>query len=810
MKKLLVTAIGAAAALGAFAAGEISLLRFEDMERGGTTISALNTAQGTYWSADQDATNNTYEIVERAEAIVARQETAISQAPTNALSVKTTFGKPLSVNVVDGGTATNINAGLYFDSLVKFTVCEDEPVTTNYNGAKIVMWLQEEYNGDDIVRTNLMVNAGYLTVDQNVLQVSNAVYNCGEIAGDFADKFHRVTIKAIGNITTGNTPVPGFAIYIDGSDDAQIGGLPKGTSEAKWDSSFTAAYTLTEAAADLASSTKGALFPSLDQSSPAMSTLTAASFDGTGSLSDIIFTANAPDFAKDYAAPKVSVTVNNSVLPPYSSFDEAITFVNAQSAGTTVHVMLLKGMTIDSTLAFASAANVTLDFAGVVLTNESASAAAISNGGLLTITNSIEGVGGIYCASTGAALTDNGDGMLNITAGSFVGHVGLVSDGTYSISGGSFLDDTDFEGINCLAAGKAFVYNDTTGLWDVVTPTYTVTFVHGIYGQNTNAYDNLASGAEMPTAPDASVAGWNYVWVPSPIDSVVTSNATYTAQYTAINYEIKFVYGLEKEETNTVSATYYQSVSVPVDSTNIVGYTVAWTPEIANGAVTVTHDQTYEATYTPNEYTITFVAEGGTVDPASTNYTIESGAITLPTASHSGGIGLQFGGWTNETMTITTEDLTFTPTTANLGSFTLYAKWTAGGPTYPTYLDNATAEVKAKYLTWADTYGTDDSSQYEAAFLLNVAPNGDTTLDATAVTISGTTVTIAIDHANVNGYPYVKKAATVAGLASAPKTQVTIVPADNIDNGGVVTLTGESGDAQFYQIGVQAEAINQN
>ena len=213
-------------------------------------------------------------------------------------------------------------------------------------------------------------------------------------------------------------------------------------------------------------------------------------------------------------------------------------------------------------------------------------------------------------------------------------------------------------------------------------------------------------------------------------------------------------------------------------------------------------------------YTITFVAgDNASVTPASTNYTINSGMIVLPTPQLNGGaVGPMFDGWTNETYTTAIKE--FTPAAANLGNFTLYAKWTAGGPTYPTYLDNADEGVKAQYLTWAQTYGADKNSVYEDAFLLNVAPDTTgATIDATAVSISGTTVTIDINRGNLNGVPYVKKASTVAGLATAPQTAITIVPADQVqdlDNGGRVTLENESGTAQFYQIGVQSTPLNQN
>ena len=202
MKKLLVTAIGAAVAFGAFAA-PVSSQRFEEAtERGPIELSGLNTlAGGNYWSDTRGATTNTYEI----EAFGSYVQPTSLGAPTNALKVATKFGQPLEVKS-KLGVGESIGDGLYFDSLVKFTVCDDDPsedICTNaYKDAKIVMWLKEN---EDQTKTNIMVRAGYLSIDNNdKVQVVSKTYDCGTIDLDI-DKFHRVTIKAIENITTTRT-----------------------------------------------------------------------------------------------------------------------------------------------------------------------------------------------------------------------------------------------------------------------------------------------------------------------------------------------------------------------------------------------------------------------------------------------------------------------------------------------------------------------------------------------------------------------------------------------------------------------------
>ena len=215
---------------------------------------------------------------------------------------------------------------------------------------------------------------------------------------------------------------------------------------------------------------------------------------------------------------------------------------------------------------------------------------------------------------------------------------------------------------------------------------------------------------------------------------------------------------------------------------------------------------TYTITYKDNEgnlFTAEDWAEGYT---APTTFTVTAPA-TLPVAANIARDGVTFNGWTNSVGT------TIAATTA--GIFTnleVFADFTVLGPTYPSYINTSDAKITGEYDAWATANNVPaGANNYEAAFLLNVAPGlVGATLNATAVSISGTTVTIDINH-NVNGYPYVKKAATVAGLASATPIAIeSITPADllqDLDNGARITLTGESGAAQFYQIGVQSAPV---
>ncbi|MBQ2631557.1 MAG: hypothetical protein IJG13_17910, partial [Kiritimatiellae bacterium] len=278
-------------------------------------------------------------------------------------------------------------------------------------------------------------------------------------------------------------------------------------------------------------------------------------------------------------------------------------------------------------------------------------------------------------------------------------------------------------------------------------------------------------------------------------------------------YTVQYVYGLEQESTNTTAGLNAgdPTPAAPVEA-EITGYTLTWQP--ATNA-TVSADATYIANYAANTYNITCELGGGTqVSGSDTSYTYDSAAaqtVTIVAPTYEGGIS-NFIGWTISPVAVTTNSNgTVNIPAGQTGDITLTANWEAA-QSYPTYIDTSDSKIKGQYDAWATANSVPaGANNYEAAFLLNVAPGlVGATLNATAVSISGTTVTIDINH-NVNGYPYIKKAATVAGLASATPIAIeSITPADllqDLDNGARITLTGESAAAQFYQIGVQSAPV---
>ena len=699
MKKLLVTAIGAAVAFGAFAA-PVSSQRFEEAtERGPIELSGLNTlAGGNYWSDTRGATTNTYEI----EAFGSYVQPTSLGAPTNALKVATKFGQPLEVKSTLGDPES-IGDGLYFDSLVKFTVCDDDPsedICTNaYKDAKIVMWLKEN---EDQTKTNIMVRAGYLSKDNNdKVQVVSKTYDCGTIDLDI-DKFHRVTIKAIENITTTSTTVPAFAIYIDGKDsDGTAFALVKCTTDAKWDGSFD--LSLTPAAAYL--NNQYALFPSLVQAGGTKTVIAGASFDGTGSISDLVFTHDVPEFAKDHGAPVSYVTIGG-LRESYETFEEALQAVNGISAQQTATLELAQNMALTEPLVFSTTGTVTLDFAGFVLTNTVADAAITNSAATLIVTNSSVGVGGIYCSDANGGAIATVGGATTINDGWFYGNI-TVENANLAINGGCFKQG--YQALKSyLPSTKITEEVQAMGLTfnkvvDYVPEVYTITFntMGGAFADPTEATQEVTEGnyVQKPTDPEKSGATFvKWVWdddgdgetpmVEFIFDSdpeeresteVTDDYVLFAEWYVVPEYTVTFRTNNVEFATQNVASNSTATAPSPAP-TAATGYTFNGWYE-GNSAVAydfatpVTGNLTLDAKFDLVTYTITFVNEIG-ADPASTNYTIESSTITLPTATTEN-MGVQFDGWTNATITAAITE--FTPTAENVGNFTLYAKWSSTG-----------------------------------------------------------------------------------------------------------------------------------
>ena len=96
------------------------------------------------------------------------------------------------------------------------------------------------------------------------------------------------------------------------------------------------------------------------------------------------------------------------------------------------------------------------------------------------------------------------------------------------------------------------------------------------------------------------------------------------------------------------------------------GYSFAgWTPEVAEF---VTENVVYTATWTINDYTITFDARGGEVSPAEITVTYGQPVGTLPVPTRE---GFDFVGWFDENGTRYTDETVYLVD----GNITLNARW---------------------------------------------------------------------------------------------------------------------------------------
>ena len=204
-----------------------------------------------------------------------------------------------SLNVIDTsretpalGTAEEIPAatGLFVDTLVQFTPCEEAPAFNDADQNKLAIWLNVVTNGaGDAVGTNLCVRAGYMTYENDTYGklAGGATYtlaNTNAISVQ-AGEWVRLTVKAIKNVYTasGLSALPAFQVYIN-------------DTLAEFAEAVGSADYLTQIASDDADAkalldTKTYL-PSMQNDGY----LQAVGFQGTGAVDDFVVTTDKPGF----------------------------------------------------------------------------------------------------------------------------------------------------------------------------------------------------------------------------------------------------------------------------------------------------------------------------------------------------------------------------------------------------------------------------------------------------------------------------------------------------------------------------------
>lgn len=273
MKKLMITLTAAALAFGLRAADEgfKAGTGFED--------GVAPSAETTDWTLPEGDDNRVLTVTDyEGSGRLINVPAQYDGDETNAkyLDLRTTFGKPVELNVSDATMG-----GIYFDSLVKFTACDEDPVASTYENAKLIVYTKENEDGTQ----NLFVMAGKLDSEK---QVTPTAYDCGE--WNKGDQWVRLTIKTIGDAGAG---VPAFVVFIDGRE----GSTPVMCDDVKTDVNAAIGGNLTNVGTYW--NNLKALFPSLVQTGDAKGTVTSVGFDGQGKIDDLAFTATTPDFCAD-------------------------------------------------------------------------------------------------------------------------------------------------------------------------------------------------------------------------------------------------------------------------------------------------------------------------------------------------------------------------------------------------------------------------------------------------------------------------------------------------------------------------------
>lgn len=301
MKKLM-TMIGAVAmAFGLFAdpldPGFRAGTAFEANDGGNSYVDSQLSAN--FWVLPAEGTATVSEGTHDRGLGGDRPANFITAANVNNMKVATTLGNPVLHYAVSGGAmglpiaSEGSYDGLYFDSLVKFTLFDPEDAPTA-DGAKIAVYPQLVSDADGA--------KAYLTVLAKDNGVTNRYVTATEIA---ADTWYRLTIKAIADIDgKGQT---GFMVFVNGAAVADV-------DYAKIQSGLLPKYD--EWGKD------GKIFLSMVDSD---ATVKSVGFDGKGEVDEIAFTTTAPDFAVDPAMYKADWSAINGKFDTVSVDGEEVT-----------------------------------------------------------------------------------------------------------------------------------------------------------------------------------------------------------------------------------------------------------------------------------------------------------------------------------------------------------------------------------------------------------------------------------------------------------------------------------------------------
>ncbi|MEI7885074.1 MAG: InlB B-repeat-containing protein [Clostridia bacterium] len=195
---------------------------------------------------------------------------------------------------------------------------------------------------------------------------------------------------------------------------------------------------------------------------------------------------------------------------------------------------------------------------------------------------------------------------------------------------------------------------------------YTVTYAPGDHGTfSLTSTGGLILGATTPTAPAAlGEAGYTFTgWSPS-VDSTVTKDATYTAQWSQNQYTVTYAPGDHGTFDITSTGGLILGATTPTAPaiTGEDGYTFdGWSPSLE---LTVTKDETYTAQWSIKDEVQTFTVTFAPGTQGTFTSQVTSGLLagaTTPTAPVvTGNSNYNFDGWDSKVAETVSGDVIYT------------------------------------------------------------------------------------------------------------------------------------------------------
>lgn len=211
--------------------------------------------------------------------------------------------------------------------------------------------------------------------------------------------------------------------------------------------------------------------------------------------------------------------------------------------------------------------------------------------------------------ATGGSVPVDSNTYGNDDTVTVLGNTGSLIRTGYTFAGWTMSQDGTGTVYN---AGDTFIMGsaDVTLFAKWNAENYTITFDLADKGSTLNeTVFTKHYGDVFPTEPTVTAdAGYTFTgWSPSPLPATVTGTATYTAQYTEIDYTVTYDLGTngDSDETKVFPGLHYGNPTPAAPNvTADNGYTfIGWKPA---REATVTGDVTYTAQYNTNEYTVKY------------------------------------------------------------------------------------------------------------------------------------------------------------------------------------------------------------